>query len=94
MAVADNRSTSEIGASGLNYGASGEILEELNPRLQGRKAIETFRLMKDNDAVVGSILYAIEMLLRRVEWTVEQQEAEEEDRDFLMECMELSLIHI
>lgn len=82
-----NRIANEVGASGLNT-SSGTVMEELNPNLQGRKALETWRLMIDSDAVVGSIMFAIEMLVRQVEWDVEQQEAKEADAEFLESCMD------
>ena len=78
----------EIGASGLNTALSGELMEELNPNLSGRKALETWRLMKDSDAVVGAILFAIEMLARQTEWRVEQKEAGDKETQFLEECLE------
>lgn len=78
----------EIGSSGLSVAYDGTISEELLPNLQGRRALDTFRTMKDNDALVGAILFAIEMLARQVEWDVEQGEAKEEHADFVRECME------
>lgn len=78
----------EAGSSGLLTSTSGEVLEEMHPHLHGRKAIETWRLMKDHDALVGAILFAIEMLVRQVEWRVEQGDAKEEEAEFLESCME------
>lgn len=77
----------EVGASGLVY-STGHVLDELHPNLGGRRAIETFRSMRDNDAVVGSILFAIDTLVRQVEWSVEQKEAKEEHATFVEECMD------
>lgn len=77
----------EIGASGLST-SSGEVTDELNPNLQGRKALGVYRLMRDNDAVVGAILYAIEMLVRQVDWRVDQGDAKEADSTFLEEVMD------
>lgn len=78
----------EVGASGLNYGVGGEITEELHPNLSGSKALTVYRTMKDNDALVGAILFAIDMLLRQVEWTVEKGDAKEKDAKFVEECMQ------
>ena len=75
MATSYNGPGSEVGSSGLNAASSGQVLEELNPNLYGRKAIETWRLMRDQDAVVGAILFAIEMLVRQVEWRVDKKDA-------------------
>jgi hypothetical protein len=77
----------EVGGSGLLTSTSGEVLEELHPNLYGRKAIETWRLMKDHDALVGAILFAIEMLVRQVEWRVDQEDAKEEEAEFLESCL-------
>lgn len=79
---------SEQGASGLVVSAGGYVTEELHPSLAGRRALDTWRQMKDNDALCGAILFAIEMLLRQVEWNVEQQEAKEADAQFLEECID------
>jgi hypothetical protein len=75
---------SEIGASGLRQ-SSGYVLEELNPNLQGRQALNTWRLMTD-DAVVGACLFAIDQLVRQVDWHVEQGDGKTADVQFLEEC--------
>lgn len=80
-------STSEIGTSGLAHSA-GRIDEEYLTLLRGEKAMETWRSMKDNDPIVGAILFAIDMVLRQVEWHVEKKDAKQSDADFLEECME------
>ena len=89
--MADNGTTAgnfaEIGASGLVY-SNGYVLDELNPNLMGRKALQTYRLMRDNDALVGAILYAVETLVRQVDWNVEQGDAQDADAQFLESCME------
>lgn len=79
---------SEIGASGLVTATGGIVQEELHPNLTGRRALDTWRTMKDNDALVGAILYAIEMLVRQVEWRVERQDAKEEHAEFLEGCLD------
>ena len=59
----------ELGTTGLDV-QGGEIHEEFLPPLQGPKGAELYKQMRDNDAVVGSMLFAIEMLIRQVEWRV------------------------
>lgn len=79
----------EIGASGLNRTAQGTVDEEFLRNLQGRDALSVFKEMSENDPVVGSVLFAIEMLIRQVEWRVdENSEAPnaEEDAQFLDEA--------
>lgn len=63
----------EIGRSGL-YTLSGYVYEDFIRELVGSRAIKTYREMKDNDSVVGGVLFAIEMLIRGVEWRVEPAE--------------------
>jgi hypothetical protein len=60
----------ELGATGLKY-AGGVLDEEFLPQLRGRKAIEVYREMADNDPIVGALLFAIEMLIRNVSWRVD-----------------------
>jgi len=45
----------QIGISGLKR-SGGYIYEEFHPRLRGKRAIEVFREMADNDAVCGCII--------------------------------------
>lgn len=62
---------SEIGRTGLRHWG-GFVYEEWLRELQtGRRAAEVFREMSDQDPVIGGILYAIEMLVRQVDWWVE-----------------------
>jgi hypothetical protein len=64
----------EVGASGLaQYG--GFVREEFLPALQGDNARKVFREMYDNDPIVGAVVFAIQMLIRKVEWRVEPAEA-------------------
>lgn len=79
---------SEIGVTGLRF-AAGEVQEELNHILRGERATRIFQEMADNDPVIGSMLFAIDMLIRQVDWTVEPHpEGSDEDVEFLQGCME------
>jgi hypothetical protein len=80
----------ELGVSGLKR-TGGLVHEEFLPKLQGRKAAETYREMSSNDPVVGSVLFAVEMLLREVTWHVEpasESTADTEAAEFVEQCME------
>lgn len=80
----------EIGDTGLKR-AAGMIDEEFLPALRGRKAIKVFREMSLNDPTVSSMLFAIEQLLRQVEWTVisdDQSPKGQEAVEFVESCME------
>lgn len=58
--------------------------------MQGRKGIEVYKEMSDNDDMIGSILFAIEMLIRQVQWDVEPASGKEIDKkaaEFVKSCM-------
>lgn len=60
----------EIGATGLlQFG--GLIYEEFQPQLSGLRARRIFKEMSENDPIIGSILFAVDMLIRQIDWKVE-----------------------
>ena len=71
---------SEIGVTGLKRWG-GEVTEEFLKELQGAKGIKIFREMKDNDAIIGAILYTILHLARGTSWTIEPASESREDRE-------------
>jgi hypothetical protein len=80
----------ELGLTGVRR-TSGYIDEEFLPQLRGRKAVQVFREMKDNDPVIGALLFATDRLLRQVEWRVESagdKPGDKEAAEFLEQCME------
>jgi hypothetical protein len=56
-----------IGSTGLCR-AGGWINEEFLVRLRGKRGVETFKEMSQNDATIGAILFAVESLVRQVKW--------------------------
>jgi len=78
-----------IGYSGLQqYG--GLIDEEWNTRLRGTYGPKFYREMSDNSSTIGAILFAIESLLRQVEWRVEPADDTSEGEEvasFVEECL-------
>ena len=79
----------EAGVTGLRR-SSGYIQEEFLPQLTGYRAIQTYREMRDNDPVVGAILYAIDKLIRQVPWRVQPASVKNEDMreaKFLESCL-------
>lgn len=80
----------ELGRLGQKrYG--GFFYEEFLKELQGRKGIEVYREMSENDDVIGSILFAIEMLIRQASWDVQPGGDSQKDRDaanFILGCMD------
>ncbi len=84
----------EIGRIGqLRYGrnGSGSILyEEFLPELRGIRGVQAYSEMADNDATVGAILFAIEMLMRNCEFHVEPAGNSSKDKEcaeFVESCM-------
>lgn len=80
----------ELGATGLKR-AAGYVDEEFLPQLRGRKAVQVFKEMSENDPLVGALLFTIDRLLRNVEWNVVPGGKGKEDADaarFVEECME------
>lgn len=78
----------EIGKSGINW-SYGYISENILSELRGSSGIKIFREMSDNDAIVGSCLYAIKQVLREARWKVKPGDAEvaecKKDAEFLEE---------
>lgn len=79
----------EIGRIGQRrYG--GTIYEEFLHELRGKRGIEVYREMSENDDVVGAILFALEMLVRQCDWNVEPGGDTAKDREaaeFVESCM-------
>ncbi|MCI9048557.1 MAG: hypothetical protein HFG71_15100 [Hungatella sp.] len=79
----------EIGRIGQRrYG--GTIYEEFLHELRGKRGIEVYREMSENDDVVGAILFAIEMLVRQCKWNVEpggNTAKDKEAAEFVESCM-------
>ena len=67
----------EVGSSGLRQNA-GIVNDDFLRQLQGKQAFANFREMADNDAVVGGMLQAIEMVVRSVDWSVEPSDPNNE----------------
>lgn len=57
----------EIGTTGLKI-FGGDITEEFLPELSGRRKTDVYIEMETNDSTTGSMLFAIEKLIRQVEW--------------------------
>ena len=85
--MAKNREIGRIGQR--RYG--GTIYEEFLHELRGKRGIEVYREMSENDDVVGAILFAIEMLIRQCDWNVEPGGDTAKDREaaeFVKSCMD------
>jgi len=90
MATSDYKN---LGTSGLDR-QGGRIYEEPLAALSGFRWRKVVREMSEQDAIIGAILFAVEMMLRQVEWTVEPfSDAEtispddQERADFVDDCL-------
>jgi hypothetical protein len=80
----------EIGATGLKR-AAGFLDEEFLPALRGRKGVEVYREMSQNDPTVSAMLFTIDRLLRNVDWNVQpagKTTADEAAAKFVESCMD------
>lgn len=69
---------SEIGVTGLNV-SGGRVYEEPLRQLAGSNWYIVLRDMRENDAVINSILFTIEMLSRQVSWNIKPFSDEQDD---------------
>jgi hypothetical protein len=80
----------EIGVTGLlRTRGVGYLYEEWLLNLGSFRAKAVYREMRDNDAVIGSLFFALEMILRKAEWKVEPAAGKkgEQYAQFIDECM-------
>lgn len=87
-------SQKEIGRIGqLRYGTSGYgsiFFEEFLQELRGVKGVQAYTEMADNDATIGAILFAVEMLMRKCEFHIEpagKSAKDKEAAEFVESCM-------
>ena len=81
----------EYGKTGLFRFDTGWIYEEFLRELQGRKGIEVYKEMSENDDIIGAILFATEMLMRQSKWSIQEAGTEQVDLDaaeFVRTCMD------
>lgn len=76
----DATSMDAMGVAGVKI-SSGFVHDEFIINLIGERGRRIYREMKDNDATVGAILFALEMLLRAVSWDVEFDDEEEAETE-------------
>lgn len=83
-------SMKEYGSIGQRRYA-GIFSEEFLKELQGKRGIEVYREMSENDDVCGAILYVIETLIRQSSWSIQaggKSAKDEECKEFLESCMD------
>lgn len=86
--------TAELGRIGqLRYGVKGYgsiLMEEFLPELRGVKGVQVYTEMADNDATIGAILFAIEMLMGNTDFKIEpggDTAKDKECAEFVESCM-------
>ena len=87
---------SEFGSTGLKR-SGGTVFEEFLTNLRGTKGARVYREMSDNDPTIGSIIYAIEKVILRLDWRVEAfsdksadgetSPKDQETAEFVNECL-------
>jgi len=70
----------ELGTTGLKR-AGGYIDEQFLPQLRGRKAVQIYKEMSENDPLIGSLWFTVDRLIRNVNWRVEPAGKSKEDTD-------------
>lgn len=86
---AENISFVEFGATGLRQ-FSGYVREEWLRELTGWRGIRMYREMRDNDPIIGAMFFAIEFLLRGVDFRFEPATDSPDDAEaaeFCQQCM-------
>lgn len=81
----------EYGRTGLYRFNTGWIYEEFLKELQGRRGIEVYKEMSENDDVIGAILFASEMLMRQSDWNIQEAGVTQQDKEaaeFVRSCMD------
>jgi hypothetical protein len=81
----------ELGVYGKNTYTGDIRADEFLQELRGKKAIQKYREMRDNNAIIGSIMYAVEQTLRDVKIEVQpadDSEAAKKEADFLKSVVE------
>lgn len=70
MADTPTNPTAELGVAGYHT-HNGLMKDEFLPQLRGRQAVKVYREMRENDAIIGAIMMAMDMMMRQVPWRVE-----------------------
>ena len=80
----------DMGTTGLRR-TGGFVIDEYLTQLIGPHGYRIYREMADNDATIGGILLAIEKVMLRLDWKVQeggQEPADIELRDFIQGCLD------
>ena len=78
-----------LGSTGLNR-SGGIINEEWLANLKGSNAVEVYRQMRDNDAIIGAFMLTVESLIRQVRFYTQPADKSPEalrESKFIESCM-------
>ena len=81
----------EVGVTGLlRTKGVGYVYDDFLPQLSTYRQKMVYREMRDNDAVIGAMFFALEMILRRAEWRVEPADHKDGEKaaQFVKDCQE------
>lgn len=81
----------ELGVSGKNTYTGDIRADEFLQELRGKRALQKYREMRDNNAIVGSIMYAVEQTLRDVKIEVKPADDSaiaKQEADFLQSVLD------
>jgi len=79
----------ELGSTGLRR-SGGTVFEEFLVNLRGQRGARIYREMADNDPTIGSMLYAIEKVITRLEWRIDPFSDNSQDGDITKEDKEVA----
>ena len=79
----------EFGSTGLRR-SGGTIFEEFLVNLRGQRGARIYREMADNDPTIGSMLFAIEKVITRLEWRVDPYSDNSKDGEISPEDKEVA----
>jgi hypothetical protein len=88
--MAERPDLQEFGSTGLRR-SGGTVYEEFLVNLRGIRGAKTYREMADNDPTIGSMLYAIEKVITRLEWRVDPFSDDSADGDVKPEDKEAAV---
>ena len=78
--MAERPDLKELGSTGLRR-SGGTVYEEFLTNLRGQRGARIYREMSDNDPTIGSMLFAIEKVVTRLEWRVDPYSDNSADGD-------------
>ena len=89
--LSETASKIELGVSGKNTNSGQISADEFLQALRGKKAIQVYREMRDNNATIGAIMYAVEQTLRDVEIKVvpaDESDVAKAEADFVQTVLD------